>query len=220
MFNFLQNRENLLKNMVFHVIVKQASVYYLIKIMGEIMKSSTLRRSNLTREKIAMLSALSEYNASKGRSNSNLTDKQAELDMLWQNFKVAATTDRSPRTYFVMGTVFGIVVTVIGLALFNLMFGSSSISDMNFGGSNRASENVKFTFVPADKQTVNDSEVVPQEKEYVVQSGDSLEDIAMRFYGSFDGEKLKAIQEKNNLQDLNSIKIGQKLIIPMPQNKQ
>ena len=42
----------------------------------------------------------------------------------------------------------------------------------------------------------------------------------MRFYGSFDESKLKAIQEKNNLPDLNSIKIGQKLIIPMSQNSQ
>ena len=56
------------------------------------MKSSTLRRSNITREKIAMLSALSDYNAAKGRSNAHITDKQAELDILWQNFKIAATS--------------------------------------------------------------------------------------------------------------------------------
>ena len=68
--------------------------------MGEDMKSSTLRRSNITREKMAMLSALSNYNAAKGKSNAHLTDKQAELDMLWQNFKIAATSDKSPKTYF------------------------------------------------------------------------------------------------------------------------
>ena len=42
----------------------------------------------------------------------------------------------------------------------------------------------------------------------------------MRFYGRFDESKLKAIQEINKLPDMNSIKIGQKLIIPMPQNQQ
>ena len=55
------------------------------------MKSSTLRRSNITREKMAMLSALSDYNLANGRSNAHITDKQAELDMLWQNFKIHFT---------------------------------------------------------------------------------------------------------------------------------
>lgn len=184
------------------------------------MKSSTLRRSNITREKIAMLSALSDYNASRGHSNINMTDKQAELDLLWQNFKVAATPENSPKSYYIFGFVSGVIVAVIAMTLFNFLFGSMSLSDINVRPSNKQVENVKFTFVPADKQPVQESEPVSQDKEYVVQSGDSLEDISMRFYGSFDNSKLKAIQEKNNLPDLNSIKIGQKLIIPMPQNKQ
>ncbi len=188
--------------------------------MGEVMKSSTLRRSNITREKIAMLSALSDYNASKGRSNVNITDKQAELDLLWQNFKVAATPENSPKSYYVFGFISGVIVAVIAMTLFNFVFGSMTLSDMNVRSSNKPMENVKFTFVPADKQPVQEVEPVSQDKEYVVQSGDSLEDISMRFYGSFDNAKLKSIQEKNNLPDLNSIKIGQKLIIPMPQNKQ
>ena len=152
--------------------------------MGEDMKSSTLRRSNITREKMAMLSALSNYNAAKGKSNAHLTDKQAELDMLWQNFKIAATSDKSPKTYF--------------------------------SAPKSAKENVKFSLIPADKQVQQEEDIQkPLEKEYTVQAGDSLEDISMRFYGSFDEAKLKQIQVKNNLKDLNSIKIGQKLIIPM-----
>jgi hypothetical protein len=189
-------------------------------IMGEVMKSSTLRRSNLTREKMAMLSALSDYNASKGRSNINLTDKQAELDVLWQNFKVAATPDKSPKSFFVLGFIVGAIATLVVVTLFNFIVGSTSLSDLNFHPVVKSSENVKFTFLPADKQPVQEEEPVSVDKEYVVQSGDSLEDISMRFYGSFDDSKLKAIQEKNNLKDLNSIKIRQKLIIPMSQNKQ
>jgi hypothetical protein len=184
------------------------------------MKSSTLRRSNLTREKMAMLSALSDYNASKGRSNINLTDKQAELDVLWQNFKVAATPDKSPKSFFVLGFIVGAIATLVVVTLFNFIVGSTSLSDLNFHPVVKSSENVKFTFLPADKQPVQEEEPVSVDKEYVVQSGDSLEDISMRFYGSFDDSKLKAIQEKNNLKDLNSIKIRQKLIIPMSQNKQ
>lgn len=190
-----------------------------IDTMGEEMKSSTLRRSNLTREKMAMLSALSDYNASKGRSNGNITDKQAELDLLWQNFKVSATPENSPKSFFTFGFISGVVVAVIVMTLINFIFGSTSLGDININPV-KSSDNVKFTFVPADKQQTPEETTVSQDKEYVVQSGDSLEDISMRFYGSFDESKLKAIQEKNNLHDLNSIKIGQKLIIPMSQNSQ
>ena len=191
----------------------------IIDTMGEEMKSSTLRRSNLTREKMAMLSALSDYNVSKGRSNGNITDKQAELDLLWQNFKVSATPENSPKSFFTFGFISGVVVAVIVMTLINFIFGSTSLGDININPV-KSSDNVKFTFVPADKQQTPEETTVSQDKEYVVQSGDSLEDISMRFYGSFDESKLKAIQEKNNLPDLNSIKIGQKLIIPMSQNSQ
>ena len=180
------------------------------------MKSSTLRRSNITREKMAMLSALSDYNASKGRSNSLITDKQAELDMLWQNFKIAATSSRSPKAYFSVGFLTGVVVSLIFAVIISLFVGYSPLSDMNFSAPKSAKENVKFTFIPADKQTPQEEEVAqPLEKEYTVQAGDSLEDISMRFYGRYDEAKLKEIQVKNDLKDLNSIKIGQKLIIPM-----
>ena len=180
------------------------------------MKSSTLRRSNITREKMAMLSALSDYNTAKGRSNAHITDKQAELDILWQNFKIAATSGRSPKAYFSVGFLTGIVVSLLVAVVVSLFIGYSPLSDVNFSVPKSAKENVKFTFIPADKQAPAEEEVQPPtDKEYTVQAGDSLEDISMRFYGRFDEAKLKEIQVKNNLKDLNSIKIGQKLIIPM-----
>lgn len=183
------------------------------------MKSSTLRRSNITREKMAMLSALSDYNTARGRSNAHITDKQAELDMLWQNFKIAATSGRSPKAYFSVGFLTGIVVSLLVAVVISLFVGYSPLSDVNFSVPKSAKENVKFTFIPADKQVTPDEQEAPAptEKEYTVQAGDSLEDISMRFYGRFDEAKLKEIQVKNNLKDLNSIKIGQKLIIPVSQ---
>ena len=111
--------------------------------MGEEMKSSTLRRSNLTREKMAMLSALSDYNVSKGRSNGNITDKQAELDLLWQNFKVAATPENSPKSFFTFGFISGVIVAVIAMTLFNFVFGSTSLGDININPV-KSSDNVKF----------------------------------------------------------------------------
>ena len=183
------------------------------------MKSSTLRRSNITREKIAMLSALSDYNAAKGRSNAHITDRQAELDMLWQNFKIAATSDKSPKTYFSVGFFTGIVASLLVAMFISFFIGYSPLNNLHFSAPKAAKENVKFTFIPADKQAAPETKVEqPADKEYTVQAGDSLEDISMRFYGRFDEEKLKEIQTKNNLKDLNSIKIGQKLIIPVENN--
>ena len=180
------------------------------------MKSSTLRRSNITREKIAMLSALSDYNAAKGRSNAHITDKQAELDMLWQNFKIAASSSRGPKTYFSAGFFTGVVLSLVVVVFISFFIGYSPLSDINFSAPKSAKENVKFTFIPADKQAPAEEETqATAEKEYTVQAGDSLEDISMRFYGRFDESKINAIKEKNGLKDVNSIRIGQKLIIPM-----
>ena len=183
------------------------------------MKSSTLRRSNITREKIAMLSALSDYNNAKGRSNEHITDRQAELDLLWQNFKIAATSDKSPKTYFSAGFFTGIVASLLVAMFISFFVGYSPLSNFKFSAPKVSKENVKFTFIPADKQvTPEEKNVQPVEKEYTVQAGDSLEDISMRFYGRFDEAKLKEIQVRNNLKDLNSIKIGQTLIIPVGNN--
>ncbi len=180
------------------------------------MKSSTLRRSNITREKMAMLSALSEYNASKGRSNANITDKQAALDMLWRNFDLVTSSSKSPKAYFTVGFFTGIVASLVVAIFISFFIGYSPLNDLNFSAPKSAKENVKFTFIPADKQAPSEEAVQkPLEKEYTVQAGDSLEDISVRFYGKYDESKIKAIQVKNELKDVNSIKIGQKLIIPM-----
>lgn len=179
------------------------------------MKSSTLRRSNITREKIAMLSALSDYNTAKGRSNAHITDKQAELDMLWQNFKIA-TSERNPKTYFSAGFFIGVVVSLLAALLISFFIGYSPLNNINVSAPKSTKENVKFTFIPADKQAPAEETVPkPTEKEYTVQAGDSLEDISVRFYGKFDEAKIKEIQVKNDLKNINSIKIGQKLIIPV-----
>ena len=180
------------------------------------MKSSTLRRSNITREKLAMLSALSDYNKAKGRSNANITDKQAELDMLWQNFKIAATTTRSPKAYFSAGFFVGVVASLVVAVFISFFIGYSPLSNLNFSAPKTQKENVNFTFIPADKNLPADEAAqAPQVKEYTVQAGDSLEDISVRFYGKFDEAKIKEIQVKNELKDINSIKIGQKLLIPV-----
>ena len=182
------------------------------------MKGSTLRRSNLTKEKIAMLDALAKYNRDYSTtSNSDVSlDKQEELDVLWQNFKVASRAEKSPMAFFTTGVFVGVISTLVLAILISFVVGYSPLDDLNLNLIKAPStESLKFTFIPADKQEPVVQQTASQNKEYTVQPGDSLEGIAIKFYGGFDQAKLKMIEEANNLANPNAIGIGQKLIIPM-----
>ena len=52
---------------------------------------------------------------------------------------------------------------------------------------------------------------------YSVQSGDTLERIAQKFYGSGTPEMVEKISRANNMKNIHALQIGQKLVIP-PQN--
>ena len=53
------------------------------------MKSTTLRRSNITKEKVAMMEALNRYNREHQDEDFYKTQtKSRELDALWQSFGV------------------------------------------------------------------------------------------------------------------------------------
>lgn len=59
---------------------------------------------------------------------------------------------------------------------------------------------------------------------YEVRSGDSLAEIALKFYGQKEGKKLASIEKifnanKDKLSSNDSIQVGQKLIIPAIENK-
>ena len=181
------------------------------------MKGSTLRRSNLTKEKIAMLDAIAKYNNAYKANNMDMSnDKQDELDVLWQNFKVASRVEKSPIAFFTTGVFVGVISTLVLAILISFVVGYSPLDDLNLNMIKAPStENLKFTFIPADKSEPVVQESAPQVKEYTVQSGDSLEGIAIKFYGSFDEAKLKSLEEANKLANPNAIAIGQKLVIPM-----
>ncbi len=188
------------------------------------MKGSTLRRSNITREKIAMLESLARYNNEYNRVQRTdaPVDKQEELDVLWQNFKVASRPEKSTMAFFTTGVFVGVISTLVVAILISLVVGYSPLDDLNLNLSNpikitTAGESPKFTFIPADnkQEPAAPQAALPQSKEYTVQAGDSLESIAIRFYGGFDQAKIKAIEEANKLANPNAIGIGQKLIIPM-----
>lgn len=191
------------------------------------MKSSTLRRSNLTREKIAFLEELSKnrqkpYNASPSvyvRQNTNANNsKENELDVLWQNFKVTTKEDKSPGIYLATGFIAGAVAMLIMTTLLSFSFRGSSSPDLSVPVS-KTKEKAKLTFIPADKNTpvenVQDTAVAKGNESYVVKQGDTVAGIVVRFYGSYDVAKINNVMKVNNMKNPNDIQIGQQLIIPM-----
>ena len=191
------------------------------------MKSSTLRRSNLTKEKIAFLEELSKnrqrpYNSApsvyvRQKANAN-NSKENELDVLWQNFKVNTKEDKSPGIYLATGFIAGAVAMLVMTTLLSFSFRGSSSPDLSVPVS-KTKEKAKLTFIPADKNTpvenVQESAVAKGNESYVVKQGDTVAGIVVRFYGSYDIAKINNVMKVNNMKNPNDIKIGQQLIIPM-----
>ncbi|MDD3437664.1 MAG: LysM domain-containing protein [Candidatus Gastranaerophilales bacterium] len=180
------------------------------------MKSSTLRRSNLSKERMLVLEELSKnkkqpYDASPGvyvRAN-----KEKELDVLWQNFKVSQKEDKSPGIYLATGFIAGAVAMLIMTTL--LSFSVRGGDDVASVTKNK--EKAKLTFIPADKNTdkATVKENVGGSETYTVKNGDTLAGIIMRFYGKYDISKIDKIKEANKMSNPNNLQIGQNLIIPM-----
>lgn len=203
------------------------------------MKSSTIRRSNLSKEKLAVLEALSKL-TNKNSNNTNVDNinpepqddgspevyvrpnKEKELDLLWQNFRMPKV-ERSPIVYLGSGFVAGVITTLVVSGLIGL-----SVSDIhpnfkfkfNFKmptiSAPAATKASKISFLPSSNTTETTANEEQQaDKEYTVQSGDTMEGIVRKFYGNYSTEKVNAIMKANNMTDPNKLGIGQKLIIPM-----
>lgn len=180
------------------------------------MKSSTLRRSNLSKERMLVLEELSKnkkqpYDASPGvyvRAN-----KEKELDVLWQNFKVSQKEDKSPGIYLATGFVAGAIAMLIMTTL--LSFSVRGTDSADVAPVPKTKEKAKLTFIPADK--TSDKPVVNQtgSEVYTVKSGDTLEGVIIRFYGRFDTSKIEKIKEANKMSNPNNLQIGQNLVIPL-----
>lgn len=180
------------------------------------MKSSTLRRSNLSRERMLVLEELSKnrqkpYDASPGvyvRAN-----KEKELDVLWQNFRVSQKEDKSPGVYLATGFIAGAIVMLIMTTLLSLSMQGRDNQDVIPMQKSKI-EKAKLTFIPADKGTT-EAIVKTGTEAYTVKNGDTLESIIIRFYGRFDTSKIEAIKQANKMSNPNNLQIGQNLIIPM-----
>ncbi|MCQ2739905.1 MAG: LysM peptidoglycan-binding domain-containing protein [bacterium] len=183
------------------------------------MKSTTLRRSNITREKVAMMEALDRYNKRHQDETFYKTqNKTHELDVLWQSFGVKPQkNEKAPQVYFVTGLVVGAIITLLITTILSLLINISTPKEADVVPVKKANveKSGKFSFVPADSTAAKDVTMNVTNESYTVQDGDTLESIVIRFYGSFDLAKVKAIQEANMMENPNALSIGQKLVIPM-----
>ena len=87
------------------------------------MKSTTLRRSNITREKVAMLEALNRYNREHMDEDFYRNQsKSRELDALWQSLGLKQQkNERAPQVYFVTGLVCGVIITLVITTFISLL---------------------------------------------------------------------------------------------------
>lgn len=181
------------------------------------MKSSTLRRSNLSKERMHVLEELSKnkkqpYDASPGvyvRAN-----KEKELDILWQNFRVNQKEDKSPGIYLATGFIAGAIAMLIMTTLLSFSVQGTKSSDV-IAPAKQTKEKARLTFIPADKTSVTETTPTKGNEAYTVKSGDTLAGIIIRFYGSYDLSKVEKIKEANKMANPNNLQIGQTLIIPM-----
>ena len=183
------------------------------------MKSTTLRRSNITKEKVQMMEALSRYNRQHQDEDFYKTQNRTnEIDALWKSFGIKSNkNEKAPQVYFVTGFVLGVIATLAIITILSLLINlSTPKDDVEMPAKKAAIETTgKFSFIPADSAATKPVVTTLANEEYTVKEGDTLESIVIRFYGSFDLNRVKAIQNTNKMANPNALSIGQKLIIPM-----
>ena len=192
------------------------------------MKSTTLRRASLSKEKIQVLQNIAKYRSQIQEDNvisdipavNNEGVQQEELDVLWNTLRLKNKQEKSPTVYLITGFILGAVTMLIIAVLMGVSMKTSneSVEDIASNISGTRVEDSSLTFIPADrddKSSSADKKTTAKEEVYSVQNGDTLESIIIRFYGSYSKKYEKAIKDANNMNNPNSLSIGQKLIIPL-----
>ncbi len=180
------------------------------------MRSNTVRRKNVSSERVLALDEIlpnrsNQYDSSPGvyvRS-----DRDRELDILWQGYRVNSKEERSPMVYLSVGFIAGVVGMLIMSAMFN--FGSPSkdnIAELDLWEKANTKTIAAVSVTPTAE--VNEPSM-ESTAEYRVRNGDTLEKIAYRFYGNGSPSKIDKIQVANNLRSPHQIRAGQKLVIPL-----
>ena len=195
------------------------------------MKSSTLHRSNLTKERMDLLREIKAQHRSTNDATPGIyirPPKEQELDVLWKDFAVNPKSERSVNAYMVVGFVGGALAMFLLTALISFATHAFSENSMNFQAKETiknkqvektvADKNSKdsVTFLPPDNiQAAAAAQASGATQQYTIKSGDTLDKIAIRFYGKYDEQKINRIAQVNNITNPHRISIGQVITIPM-----
>lgn len=175
-------------------------------------------RSILSKERIAVLEELisdnnSSYDSAPGvyvRSN-----KDKELDLLWQSFKNAQKEDKSPGIYLTVGFLTGALCMFLMSTFLNFGHYQEGNAEINLWKKGSAVVASKIKIAPAD--TAKTTESVNKIQKHKIQSGETLASVALKYYGNSGPDYVKKIQDANGIQDPNKISIGQELTVPVQQ---
>lgn len=172
------------------------------------MKSSSIKRSNLSEEGLNVLRRLTGKTKDMEDNNNKHSHNDKALDVLWKETKMPIQTQGKPMVYFFVGLIVGVVITLFLTAVV-------WVSDK---------ETTDTTITPPVKESVKEPEtpdtgIVTEtstgtSRTYVVKEGDTLAGIIVKMYGSYDVNKMEQIKELNGMKSLDSLKIGQELVIP------
>lgn len=106
------------------------------------MKSSTVRRSALSRESMDIIENLANETPTDYSQNSDTNDytpseyyretennsvdnKSKEIDLLWQSFKTAQFNAKSPAVHWIGGFILGVITTLVAISMLG-MFAANS----------------------------------------------------------------------------------------------
>ena len=108
------------------------------------MKSSTVRRSALSRESMDILENLSQTQTDYSQNsetndytpseyhreaeNNSVDSKSKEIDLLWQSFKSAQFNTKSPVMHWIGGFILGVITTVVAISLWGMFAANSDSS--------------------------------------------------------------------------------------------
>lgn len=177
------------------------------------MISNTLRRSCLSKERMEAIerSRLNNMDMNDIPQYRQQESKNTDLDALYNSIERGLKRQpakKTPAVYLTIGFFAGAIFMLIMMGIISLgTIGTKSA---------RIPETQKVAVSPSEDVQVADSEPTGlAEEKYTIKAGDTLDKIALRFYGKYDSKKIEQIQKINNITNPAAIQIGQVIIIPL-----
>ena len=109
------------------------------------MKSSTIRRSTLSKESMEVIENLSKEQEDSSlpgeyvrpdevAESENNNGMSQEIDLLWQNFKTTQFNTNSPVINLLAGIVIGVILTLAGFAIHSMIVKNTSVQSAKTAG--------------------------------------------------------------------------------------